>query len=175
MDFMFDRLSNGRCFRTLNILDDYNREVVNIIIDTSISSERVSRELGQLFEWRGKPLAIRVDNGPEFLALKSWCDSNGVELKFIQPGKPNQNAYVERFNRTYRDEVLSAYLFDDLNQVRYHTEKFTWNYNNIRPHESLNNCTPRAFLLKYGKLHIPQAFEEFPTFQQEVYNNCFYF
>ena len=90
MDFMFDRLTNGRSFRTLNILDDFNREIVNIVVDTSISSARVARELSQVLEWRGKPNTIRVDNGPEFLALKPWCESNGIELKFIQPGKPNQ-------------------------------------------------------------------------------------
>lgn len=119
MDFMFDRLTNGRSFRTLNILDDFNREVVNIVVDTSISSARVARELSQMFEWSGKPRIIRVDNGPEFLALKPWCESNGIELKFIQPATPNQNAYIERFNRTYRDEVLGAYLFDDLHKVKW--------------------------------------------------------
>lgn len=174
MDFMFDRLINGRSFRTLNILDDFNREVVNIIVDTSISSHRVIRELTQIFEWRGKPKTIRVDNGPEFLALKTWCDSNGIELKFIQPGKPNQNAYIERFNRTYRGDVLGAYLFEDLYQVRYETEKFIWKYNNVRPHDSLNNITPRAFLLKCGKLPAAQADTEYPTFQQGVYDDNYY-
>ena len=170
MDFMFDRLTNGRSFRTLNILDDFNREVVNIVVDTSISSPRVARELGQMFEWRGKPATIRVDNGPEFLALKPWCESNGIELKFIQPAKPNQNAYIERFNRTYRDEVLGAYLFDDLHQVRMETEKFIWKYNNIRPHDSLENVTPRAFLLKCGRLPAAQADTEYPTFQRGAHD-----
>ena len=174
MDFMFDRLTNGRSFRTLNILDDFNREVVNIVVDTSISSPRVARELSQIFEWRGKPSTIRVDNGPEFIALKPWCDSNGIELKFIQPAKPNQNAYIERFNRTYRDDVLGAYLFDDLHQVRMETEKFIWKYNNIRPHDSLENITPRAFLLKCGKLPAAQADAEYPTFQQGVYDGNYY-
>lgn len=174
MDFMFDRLTNGRSFRTLNILDDFNREIVNIVVDTSISSARVARELSQTFEWRGKPNTIRVDNGPEFLALKPWCESNGIELKFIQPAKPNQNAYVERFNRTYRDEVLGAYLFDDLHQVRTETEKFIWKYNNVRPHNSLNNVTPRAFLLKCGRLPAAQTDAEYPTFQQGVYDNNYY-
>lgn len=175
MDFMFDRLTNGRSFRTLNILDDFNREVVNIVVDTSISSPRVARELSQTFEWRGKPGTIRVDNGPEFLALKPWCESNGIELKFIQPAKPNQNAYIERFNRTYRDDVLSAYLFEDLNQVRLETEKFIWKYNNVRPHDSLDNVTPRAFLLKCGRLPAAQADTEYPTFQRGVYDNNYYF
>ena len=152
MDFMYDRLNNGRSFRRLNIPGDFNRDIVNIVVDTSISPPRVAREFTPLFEWRGKPKMIRVDNGPEFLALAEWCKSNGVELKFIQPAKPNQNAYIERFNRTYRDEVLGAYLFEDLHQVRFETERFIWKYNNVRPHDSLQNITPRAFLLKCGKL-----------------------
>lgn len=173
MDFMHDRLISGRSFRTLNIVDDFNREIVNIVVDTSISAQRVARELTQLFEWRGKPKMIRVDNGPEFLALADWCKNNGVELKFIQPAKPNQNAYIERFNRTYRDEVLGAYLFEDLHQVRFETERFIWRYNNIRPHDSLDNITPRAFLLKCGKLSAAQADAEYPTFQQGVYDDYY--
>lgn len=159
----------------MNILDDFNREVVNIVVDTSISSTRVARELSQIFEWRGKPSTIRVDNGPEFLALKPWCESNGIELKFIQPAKPNQNAYIERFNRTYRDDVLGAYLFEDLHQVRMETEKFIWKYNNVRPHDSLENITPRAFLLKCRKLPAAQADTEYPTFQLGVRDNDFYY
>ena len=124
MDFMFDRLMSGRPFRTLNILDDYNREALNITIDTSISSQRTARELEQLIEYRGKPQIIRVDNGPEFLALQDWCRANNIELKFIQSGKPNQNAFIERFNRTYRGDVLSQYLFEDLEQVKELTAHF---------------------------------------------------
>ena len=174
MDFMYDRMINGRAFRCLNIIDDYNRESLTIAIDTSLSSRRVARELTQLFEWRGKPKTIRVDNGPEFLALQEWCQSQGVELRFIQPAKPNQNAFIERFNRTFREDVLSQYLFEDLDQVRQLTYRFIWEYNNIRPHDSLERLTPRAFLLKYGKLSQAQADREFPTFQQEVYNNNYY-
>lgn len=174
MDFMYDRLMNGRSFRTLNIVDDYNREVLTIVIDTSLSSRRVARELSQLFEWRGKPSTIRVDNGPEFLALQEWCKDEGVELRFIQPAKPNQNAFIERFNRTFREDVLSQYLFEDLDQVRQLAHRFIWEYNNIRPHDSLEYLAPRAFLLKYGKLTQAQADREFPTFQQEVYNNNYY-
>jgi putative transposase len=175
MDFMHDRLMNGRSFRTLNILDDCNREVINIAVDTSISSQRVARELTQIFEWRGKPKTIRVDNGPEFLALAEWCKDRGIHLKFIQPAKPNQNAFVERFNRTFRDDVLGQYLFEDLDQVRYETIKFIWKYNNLRPHDSLGNIAPRAFLLKYGKLSAAQADAEYPTFQQGVYDDNYYF
>lgn len=167
MDFMHDRLVNNRSFRTLNILDDYNREALAITIDTSISSHRVARELKQLIDYRGKPQVIRVDNGPEFLALEQWCKESQIELKFIQPGKPNQNAFIERFNRTFRDDVLSQYLFEDLDQVREEAARFIWEYNNIRSHDSLQNLTPRSFLSKYGKLTAAQTDKEFPTFQQD--------
>ncbi len=167
MDFMHDRLANGRAFRSLNIIDDYNREALSIAIDTSISSQRVARELSNLFEYRGKPQVIRTDNGPEFLALEQWLKDNQIEAKFIQPAKPNQNAFIERFNRTFRQDVLSQYLFEDLDQVRDLTARFIWEYNNLRPHDSLQNLTPRSFLLKYGKLSNAQIETEFPTFQQD--------
>lgn len=166
MDFMHDTLINGRKFRTLNIIDDYNREALQIAIDTSLNSERVVRELEQLVTWRGAPDRIRVDNGPEFIAerLNQWCHEDGrnIDLQFIQKGKPSQNGYIERFNRSYREEILSAYLFESLQQVRELTQKWIWEYNNIRPHDSLMNLPPVEFLLKYGKL------KDFPTFQQDI-------
>lgn len=163
MDFMHDRLTNGSSFRVLNIIDDYNREVLTITADRSISSGRVIRELDKLLEWRGKPEQIRVDNGPEFLAhsMELWCQENEISLQFIQPGKPNQNAYVERFNRTYRDEVLDEHLFEDIAQVKEFSEQWMWEYNNERPHDSLEDLTPVEHLLKYGKRSA------FPTFQQD--------
>jgi len=170
MDFMHDTLLNGRKFRTLNIIDDFNREALLITIDTSISSQRVIRELEKLTGWRGIPDRIRVDNGPEFIAnaLDEWCSDKkrNIELKFIQKGKPSQNGYIERFNRSYREEVLSAYLFDSLEQVRELTDQWIWDYNNVRPHDSLMNLPPVKFLLKYGKLR-----GEFPTFQQDIFIN----
>ena len=166
MDFMHDTLINGRKFRTLNIIDDFNREALLIAIDTSINSKRVIRELEKLIDWRGTPDRIRVDNGPEFIAtaLEQWCQNKkrNIELQFIQKGKPSQNGYIERFNRSYREEVLSAYLFESLEQVRELTYQWIWDYNNIRPHDSLMNLPPTKFLLKYGKLR------EFPTFQQDI-------
>ena len=113
MDFMSDTLCHGRRFRTLNILDEGVREVLDIVIDTSIPGGRVVRTLDRLGEWRGKPDAIRVDNDPEYLSqvFADWCHRNHVQLRYIQPGKPNQNAYIERFNRTFRHEVLDAYVF----------------------------------------------------------------
>lgn len=168
MDFMQDSLQNGGKFRTLNIIDDFNREVLAIIASKSITSSRVMMELENLLQWRGKPAHIRVDNGPEFIAscLKAWCEKNNIELKFIQPGKPAQNGFIERFNRTFREEVLSMNLFHTLEQVADVAHEWMYIYNHKRPHRSLKRLSPRAFLLKYGKLT-----KEFPTFQQDN-NNC---
>ncbi len=147
MDFMSDALYRGRRFRTLNILDEGVREAVDIVVDTSIPSGRVVRTMEQLREVRGLPKAIRLDNGPELCAqtFVGWCREHGVELRYIQPGKPNQNAYIERFNRTYRDEVLDLFLFDTLDEVRNITERWIRSYNEHRPHESLGRIPPSVF------------------------------
>jgi putative transposase len=147
MDFMSDTLYHGRRFRTLNILDEGVREVLDIVIDTSIPGGRVVRTLDRLVEWRGKPDAIRVDNGPEYLSqiFSDWCRRNHVELRYIQPGKPNQNAYIERFNRTFRHEVLDAYVFESMRQVRQITRDWIHEYNEERPHDSLGKIPPAMF------------------------------
>jgi putative transposase len=152
LDFMSDVLSNGRTFRTLNVVDDFNREALWIEIDTSLPAERVVRVLEHLLAWRGKPASIRMDNGPELIShrLESWAQEKHIELLHIQPGKPAQNAYIERFNRTYREEVLDAYLFDDLQEVRYITERWLEDYNTIRPHEALQGLPPRQFALQHA-------------------------
>jgi putative transposase len=150
LDFMSDALSNGRAFRTLNVIDDFNREALWIEVDTSLPAERVVRVLEQLLAWRGKPAHIRMDNGPELISqrLASWAQEKHIDLLHIQPGKPAQNAYVERFNRTYREDVLNAYLFDDLEEVRHITENWLEDYNTIRPHEALQGLAPRQFALQ---------------------------
>ena len=109
MDFMADRLEDTRAFRLLNVLDDFNREGLGIEADFSLPATRVIRSLDQIIEWRGCPKAIRVDNGPEYIsqALRQWAEDRGIALHHIQPGKPQQNAYVERYNRTVRHEVVS--------------------------------------------------------------------
>lgn len=147
MDFMSDALYNGRRFRTLNILDEGVREGLGIEIDTSLPAERVIRVMEQIAVWRGLPKAIRCDNGPEFIAqsIVDWCKLHGIDLRHIQPGKPNQNAFIERFNRTYRDEVLSAYLFEDLDQVRDMTHEWLCLYNERRPHDSLGGLPPSIY------------------------------
>lgn len=180
MDFMHDTLANGRKYRTFNIIDDHNREALDITVDTSISSHRVVRQLEQLIEWRGKPERIRVDNGPEFIAqaLELWAKEHSIELRFIRKGKPTENGLIERFNRTYREEVLDANLFETLHQVRQETNRWIWEYNNERPHESLGNIPPRAFLLKRGQLPKAQVHaSDLPTFQQDdhTYNDSINF
>lgn len=147
MDFMSDSMVGNRKFRTLNVMDDCSREALAIEIDTSLSSKRVIRTLDRIIEQRGKPVAIRTDNGPEFTSkeLELWAKENGITIQFIQPGKPMQNGYIERFNRLYREAVLDAYLFFDLTQVKQLTAEWIQEYNERRPHESLNNHTPQEW------------------------------
>ena len=148
-DFMSDALWSGQRFRTFNVLDDFNREALGIGIDTSLPAPRIVRALDQLLEIRGKPQVLRSDNGPEFIseALARWARRHGVELRFIQPGKPMQNGYVERFNRTYREEVLNCYVFETLGEVRRMTDEWLPRYDEQRPHESLGNLSPRQYLM----------------------------
>lgn len=148
-DFMADSLWSGRRFRTFNVMDDYNRQALRIEIDTSLPAARVIRALDQLIELRGKPKRLRMDNGPEFVskALADWAQRHEVTLQFIQPGKPTQNAYIERFNRTYRTEVLDCYVFDSLDEVRRMTEDWMHRYNHERPHEALGRIPPIRFAM----------------------------
>ncbi len=120
MDFMHDQLEDGRTFRLFNVIDDYNREAIGMEADFSLPAERVIRELKQMISWRGKPQVIRCDYGPEMTSEKfiEWAKEQGIVLMFIQPGKPNQNAFVERFNRSFRDEVLNANLFNSVDQAQ---------------------------------------------------------
>jgi putative transposase len=144
IDFMHDSLWDGRCFRLLNIIDDYNRAVLAIEVDTSLPVLRLLRVLDRLKEDRGLPKMIRVDNGPEFISkrLDDYCKEHGITLAFIQPGRPMQNGFVERCNRTIREELLNAYVFKTLDEVRYKAEEWRYDYNNNRPHSSLGYKTP---------------------------------
>ena len=143
-DFMSDALYHGSRFRTFNIIDDYNREALAIEIDTSLRAERLIRVLERLKAERELPHMIRVDNGPEFLAqqLQDWGKANRVLIYHIQPGRPTQNAFIERFNRTYRNEVLDLYLFRSLEDVREITATWMRIYNEHRPHEALRGASP---------------------------------
>lgn len=150
MDFMHDTLMNGRKFRVLNIIDDFNREALKIEPYFSISAQKVIAILERAILEKGKPKVIRVDNGPEFLslALHEWCISQGIILQFIQPGKPMQNGYVERFNRSYRQDVLDSNLFANLMEVKIASDEFEEDYNHHRPHESLGNISPAQYRKK---------------------------
>ena len=144
MDFMADQLADGRSIRTLNVLDDFNREGLCIDVDFSLPAERVVRSLNQIIEWRGKPQAIRVDNGPEYISgtLMTWAEKHGVRLEHIQPGKPQQNAYIERYNRTVRGEWLSQYIFETIEEAQNQATHWLWTYNNERPNMGIGGITP---------------------------------
>jgi len=147
-DFMSDALYNGVRFRTFNVLDDFNREILAIEIDTSLPSERLVRVFGQLKEERGLPDVLRTDNGPEFLGevFVSWCEANGIFIDYIEPGKPNQNAFIERFNRSYRNEVLDTWLIRNLDEVRELSWAWMLEYNEERDHDGLGGLTPAEVL-----------------------------
>ena len=147
-DFMSDALWCGRRFRTFNLVDDYNREVLTIEVARSLTAERVVAALDRAATWRGYPQKLRVDNGPELTSAKlaTWAEQHGVTLEFIKPGRPMQNGFIERFNRTYRTEVLDVFVFKHLREVEEITERWVKQYNEERPHESLGNLTPKAYL-----------------------------
>jgi len=147
MDFVSDSLWNGRRFRVLTIVDDLTRECPALEVDHSLPGLRVTRVLDRLAETRGLPEVITVDNGPEFIskAMDAWAFQNKVRLRFIQPGKPVQNAYVESFNGKLRDECLNENVFTDVHDARNKIETWRKDYNSTRPHSSLNNLTPDEF------------------------------
>lgn len=144
MDFMHDQLEDGRSVRLFNVIDDFNREALSIEIDFSLPAGRVIRTLDRIIEWRGKPVSIRCDNGPEYISntLKTWSDKNGIEINYIQPGNPQQNAYVERYNRTVRYDWLNQHHFSSLDSMRKIATDWMWIYNNVRPNMGLGGITP---------------------------------
>jgi putative transposase len=144
MDFMADRLGDGRAFRLLNVLDDFNREGLGIEVDFSLPAERVIRSLDRIIEWRGKPGTIRVDNGPEYISekLMKWAEKHGVTIQHIQPGQPQQNAYIERYNRTVRHEWLDQYIIESIEEAQDHATQWLWTYNNDRPNMGIGGITP---------------------------------
>ena len=148
MDFMHDQLADGRSYRLFNVIDDFNREGLGIEVDFSLPAERVIRSLNQIIEWRGKPCAIRCDNGPEYISglLKQWAEEHSIRLEFIQPGKPQQNAYIERYNRTVRYDWLAQYLFDSIADVQDYATRWLWTYNHERPNMGLGGITPKQKL-----------------------------
>lgn len=153
IDFMRDTLSNGRVIRTLNVVDDATRECLAIEVDTSLSGDRTSRVLDRIAQDRGAyPHRIVLDNGPEFTGkvMDQWAYLKGVELWFIQPGKPIENCFVESFNGRFRDECLNTHWFLNLRDARRIIESWRLDYNHVRPHSSLGNLTPKAFAERAG-------------------------
>ena len=169
MDFMSDSLSYGRRVRILNIIDDFNREALAVEPDYNYPAEKVVVVLNEIIFFRGKPSTIRVDNGPEFISkhFVDYCKSQEIEIKYIQPGKPMQNAYIERFNRLYREDILDAYMFENLRQLKELSVEWMNDYNYYHPHSSLKNKSP----INYLKLFALEG-----TFQSkksiELNENC---
>ena len=149
MDFIHDQLADGRCFRALNIIDDFTREVVAIEVDTSLSGRRVARVLDWLATTRGLPKVITCDNGTEFTskAMQAWSIRHDARLNFITPGCPTQNAFIESFNVRMRDEHLNQNLFFGLRDAQCSTERWRQFYNNERPHSSIGRIPPSIFAL----------------------------
>jgi putative transposase len=145
---MQDQLSDGRCIRLFNLIDDFNREALAIDVDFSLPALRLIRSLEQVIEWRGRPAANRFDNGPEYISgeLQRWAEKRSVRIDYIQPGKPQQNAYVERFNRTVRYEWLAQYHFEDLAEVQDFATRWMWSYNHEQPNMALGGITPKQRL-----------------------------
>lgn len=143
LDFTSDVLTDGRRFRTLNVLDEYNRQLLGVEIDFSLPAARVVQVLTRLVDCDGRPAQLRTDNGPEFISarLSEWGEAQGLALHWIQPGKPTQNAYIKRFNGSFRRELLDAHLFCSLAHVRQLVDKWMHDYNTQRPNQALNFMT----------------------------------
>lgn len=148
MDFMHDQLVDGRSFWLFNLIDDFNRVAFAMDIDLSLPAKRVVRGQDQVIEWRGKPQAIHSDNGPEYISnkLMVWAEKHGIRLEHIQPGNPQQNAYVEHYNRTVRYDWLGHYLFESISEVQEHATRWIWTYNHERPNMVLGGITPKQKL-----------------------------
>jgi putative transposase len=153
LDFVSDQLKNCRRFRILAVVDDYTRECLALVADTSLSGLRTARELDAIISMRGKPLSIVSDNGTELTstAILNWCQETGVEWHYIAPGKPTQNAFIESFNGKLRDELLNETLFDSLAHARIALTEWKNDYNGFRPHSAIGNLPPAI----YAKLNDP--------------------
>jgi putative transposase len=147
MDFVSDSLANGRRIKCLTVADDFSHECVDIAVDWGISGQYVTRLLDGAAIFRGYPLAVRTDNGPEFTsrAFMAWANSHGVRHILIQPGKPMQNGYIESFNGKFRDECLNEQWFETLHQARAAITVWRKDYNEVRPHSSLGRIPPSRF------------------------------
>ena len=147
MDFVSDRLMDGRKLKVFTLIDEYTKEALAVEMDTSFNGERVKQVLDRVSEFRGSPDMIRSDNGPEFTGrvIFEWMQDNNVYHNLIQPGKPVQNSFIESFNGRFRDEFLNEQWFGNLNEAKLLTEEWRNTYNEIRPHGSLDGLTPNEF------------------------------
>lgn len=172
IDFMSDALTNGQKFRTFNVIDDFNRQALGILAGKSMPTACVTRYLDFVASFRGYPQMIRTDNGPEFISkdFLKWAKMHLVEIKHIQPGKPAQNGYIERFNRTYREDVLDVYLFGSIADVQAITDKWLYEYNYDRPHESLKNLSPIEFSRSLEGMHSRESLGAVTQHRQNVKN-----
>lgn len=146
LDFVADALSWGRRFRVLCIVDDFTREALSLVVDTSIGGQRVVRELDRLIALRGRPAGVVSDNGTELTcrAVLEWTNRTGVDWHYIAPGKPQQNGFVESFNGRFRDECLNEEVFASLAEARAVIERWRLDYNHVRPHSAHGGLTPEA-------------------------------
>ena len=151
LDFVHDQMTDGRRFRMLCVVDECTRECLALVPDTSISGQRVTRELNRIIEWRGRPEAILSDNGTELTsnAILAWSDEQHIEWRYIQPGKPSQNAFVESFNGRLRDELLNETLFRSLTHARQMLGAWREDYNHHRPHSKLGWLTPAGYAARW--------------------------
>jgi putative transposase len=158
LDFTSDALSNGRSFRTLNLLDAFNRHCHGIEVDSSLCSQRVTRALANAINQHGRPQRLQIDNGPEFRShhLENWALKEGIELSFIEPGKPNQNSRIESFNSRFRQECLNQEWFESLDEARRVIETWRLKYNQQRPHSSLGYLPPDEWTRRYLNGRIQQ-------------------
>lgn len=156
LDYMSDSFARGNRFRTANVIDDFNREGLGIKAAVSLPAKRVTEFLDAIALINGYPKKLRMDNGPENISrrMKQWGQENNVTLEFIEPGKPAQNGYIERFNKTYREEILDMYEFKNITQVQMFTDEWLIHYNTNRPHQSLGNLTPVEYRLKNSNLEL---------------------
>ncbi len=160
LDFVSDMLADGRRFRVLVVVDDFTRECLTLVVDTSLSGMRVARELDAIVQARGRPLMIVSDNGTELTsrAILQWQEDNRVEWHYIAPGKPTQNGFVESLNGRFRDECLNEHLFRGMAAARRIIEEWRIDYNTNRPHTSLNGLTPTEFAARPKEGHNRNRF-----------------